>query len=213
MPPIPPVPIPPQLQLVPVTITRTIDGGFQAIMIDATNLEPSEPTTVFVYLSQRPFDFEKWKQQHRNRGDRDGRGDDNDRDNHDGRDWHRGMVSAQTPAGSVADTHVAYAYPAHITGVTTNGNGLRTTQSGNSLSGLGDRIRALVNSRLQERLGKRPSGSTNQQINAIAGNVSQAQEIRNQVEQQVNQMLQRGTTHQLQLAQMVSVLQVHLPHL
>ena len=125
LPPIPPVPIPPVLQLVPVTITRGIDGGYQAIIIEASNLEPSEPTTVFVYLSQKPFQqrpeggnwdpirYAEW-QQRRNQA----------------------VTSQQTPAGSVTVTQptaaaasYAYSYPASVVGVTTNGNGLRTTQS------------------------------------------------------------------------------------
>lgn len=153
MPPPPPVPIPPVLQLIPVTITRGQDGGFQSIVIEASNLEASEPTTVFIYLSQRG-----------NRGkhkgwDRDGREhDDNDHDRDNDRDnrWRNRIVSAQTPAGSVATANIAYSYPAtvSINGITSAGNGLRLTNMP-SVSSIQNQVRSQINqtySRTRSRL-------------------------------------------------------------
>lgn len=199
MPPPPPVPLPPILQNVTLTITRGEDEGFQAIIIEAVGLESLEPTTVFVYLSQR---------EHGNRGGQ-GRhlGWDKDRiptgqyqhnrqytgDHQRNEQNQTQVVSQATPAGSVAiSSNVAHAYPTvSIGGITANGSGLRTSAIPNMPSITS--IQALVNSRLRERLGVQAPGTTNTMIQRTARSLPEAQQLSAQIESQVQQMIAKIT--------------------
>ena len=114
VPPAPPVPLPPVLQQVNINVVRGEDGGFQAIIITASNLEPSEPCTVFVYLSQKEFSgdgVKPWRiGKHKFQFD------------------HEIAKTQTTPAGSVATANVAYAYPSvSVGGMTSMGNGIKMT--------------------------------------------------------------------------------------
>ena len=190
MPPPPPVPLPPVLQQVSITITRGEDEGFQAIIIEAVGLESLEPTTVFVYLSQREHD----RGRHRGAGNGNGNGPQNQHqfqqnDQHQtgtgGHQYQHQVVSQVTPAGSVATANVAYAYPSvSVGGMTTNGNGLRTNAMPNNMP-TATSIQALVNARLKERLGMVPPGTVNQLIQRTATNLPQAQQMQRQIEAQV----------------------------
>jgi len=196
-PPPPPVPLPPVLQQVNVTVTRGQDGGFESIIITASGLEPSEPTTVFIYLSQREGGHGGGRE-HGNRG---GNGQHLGWDKDKMQQWIQnkvqgagagGMAVAHaTPAGSIATSNVAYAsYPStvSINGMTTNGNGLTLNRNPvmppmnlpNASS-----IQALVNLRLKERLQMVPPGSVDAQIQRMSRSLPDAQNLRAQIEAQV----------------------------
>lgn len=173
MPPPPPVPLPPVLQLITLTITRGEDGGHQAIIIQAVGLEPSEPTTLFIYLSSRPT-----------------------------QDWRRDLqyrlqsVARKTGAGSIAEasSNIAYAYPAvSIQGITPNGNGLRLSNNrmlNNIQSRTRPEIQQLVNERVKERLNMAPQGRVEQMIQQLTRNdTATASSLRNDIESRVQQVI------------------------
>lgn len=138
IPPPPPVPLPPVLQQINLNITRGEDGGSQAIIIEASGLEPSEPATVFIYLSENPHYRRGWGrggQGHHYGWDKDRKdGDKREFDIEKWLDRYKDVdISKQTPAGSTAtaaSSNVAYSYPSvSIGGITSAGNGLRLTNN------------------------------------------------------------------------------------
>lgn len=137
-PPPPPVPLPPVLQLINLNITRGEDGGMQSIIIEASGLEPSEPTSLFIYLRDRELRGHRYGQERDPRlgGVRDLREDITNRyqDLLGDREklfeqFQQFLISRRNNAGATVNTNVAYAYPVSIQGTTANGNGLRLTRS------------------------------------------------------------------------------------
>lgn len=184
MPPPPPVPLPPVLQQVNVNVTRGEDGGFQAIIIEASGLEGSEPCTVFVYLSQKEY---RGRGRHRGWGRGRGRDDDdNDNDNDYWKKWleNRGRdvaVSQTTPAGSVAansNSNWARAYPATVSvqGITANGNGLNLNNRMPTVASIQSQVRSRISAsdiqaRVQQSLARR--GIQNTSIRSSVANAVQ----------------------------------------
>ena len=192
LPPPPPVPLPPVMQLITLTITRGQDGGHQAIIIQANGLEPSEPATLFVYLSSLvgapPPSY---------------------------RDWRTGLqygaqASARAGGGATANagsqsivqnasSNMAYAYPVSIQGITPNGNGLRLGGASRMLDNMKSKsssrgrpeIQNLVNERVKERLNMAPQGRVQQMIKSMAGNNTvNERSISNEVEGIVQSIIQ-----------------------
>jgi hypothetical protein len=204
-PPPPPVPLPPVLQQVSINVTRGQDGGFEAIIIEAVNLEPSEPTTVFIYLSTRK-DMGRHRGWYKDRDGRDHNGDDNDddRDRNWG-EWRDRIKTTQTPAGSVAiagtdgasanASNYARSYPVSIQGTTINGNGLtlNRTMSMPNMPSVSS-IQALVNERLRERLRMVQPGRVDQYIQQTARSLPEAQTLKAQIEAKVQSIIVQAST-------------------
>lgn len=203
-PPAPPVPIPPVLQLIPVIITRGEEGGQATIVIEASNLEASEPCSLFVYLSHRPGGQYGWGSGGRWRaGDR---GDRPDRPDRSREDWDKDFdvekwIAKQTPAGSVAAANIAYSYPASVSinGITSAGNGLRLTSTPvrpqiQNISRLppptNPIIQNLVQARIQERLNLVQSGRVDAAIQQMTiTNPARANELRQEIEARVQEKI------------------------
>ena len=129
------------------------------IIIEATGLEPSEPATIFVYLSQKQFNPNRnqghgqWDRTRNRTGNWDGHVNRQIQVQNTGSNQFvnqsqaQQMISTQTPAGSTANASVAFSYPTtvSINGQTTNSNGLKTYQDPRS-------IQQMVNNQVNQAL-------------------------------------------------------------
>ena len=147
VPPPPPVPLPPVLQQINLNITRGEDGGSTAIIIEASGLEPSEPATLFVYLSENP-NWRGWRGRNHLGWNKDGNFDITKF-----MDKYKDVdISKITPAGSTATAKSNFAYSSYPSTVsvqcmTSMGNGLRLNNMP-TVSSIQNQVRSQINTQM-----------------------------------------------------------------